>query len=242
MESKRDFAEMYVEVRGREGRLLSDAAVTRLPWVPPDTLSANEWRWRAHSFRQFRRYIEKRYGLSPCSLLDVGCGNGWMSNRLAETPRWRVVGIDVNDIELQQAQRLFARENLHFHHLQITENTLPEAHFDVAVLAASVQYFPDLHLLTASMERTLKPGGEIHIFDSPFYLSPSEKEQARQRSVAYYAQQGVPEMANFYFHHLVPSLRDLGFRPMNNTWWQRIQRKAGRIAPFLWWAKHGRPH
>jgi SAM-dependent methyltransferase len=232
-----NFTKAYINVRQREGRLLPDAAVEHLPWKPPDGASAQEWRWRAQSFTQLSHYLLRLYGKKHISILDIGCGNGWMSNRLAENVHWRVLGIDVNEPELNQAKRLFARENLQFQQVHVLDNTLSAAQFDVVVLAASVQYFPDLPVLIASIERILKPGGEIHITDAPFYNSPTAREQARQRSADYYTRQGVPEMTDFYFHHLVSDIQLLGFQALNNGLWHKIQRKTGRISPFLWWKK-----
>jgi hypothetical protein len=56
----------------------------------------------------------------------------------------------------------------------------------------------------------LKPGGEIHIIDSPFY-SNSEINAAKHRSRIYYEEAGFPAMADCYFHHSLQELKQ--FRP-----------------------------
>ncbi len=50
-------------------------------------------------------------------ILEVGCGNGWLTHQLADIPGTRVTGLDINFTELQQAARVFSNDpNLRFIH------------------------------------------------------------------------------------------------------------------------------
>lgn len=171
-------------------------------------------------------------------ILDLGCGNGWMSNRLAEIPTWEVVGIDVNQVELIQAARLFGRENLQFFYAHLPDLGLsaPDAigQFDCIVLAASLQYFPDLEALVSYLKLLLCQGGEIHVIDTHFYHDEVAAAAAKQRTVDYYSNLGVPEMAFFYHHHLWDTMQRLGAENLNGGIWQKWQQKAGIIGPFPW--------
>jgi hypothetical protein len=53
----------------------------------------------------------------------------------------------------------------------------------------------------------LKPRGEIHFIDSPFY-DLNEVSGAKQRTVEYYSNRGFPEMSKYYFHHSWSEISD----------------------------------
>lgn len=243
----------YLDVRGREGRLLDDETVRRLPRVPAGHPQAGEWRVRAWSLARLRSYLATHQELQL--ILDVGCGNGWMAARLAERsvpvsqpprqmgseklgPGRLVYGLDVNEQELEQGARVF-HENprLIFLFGDITGDALAAARVDLVLLAGSVQYFPDLATLVPRLLRLLRPGGELHIMDSPFY-SRREAGRAAVRSAEYYRRLGCPEMANHYHHHRFDQLERFGpvllHDPSRLT--SRLRRRILRNgeSPFPW--------
>ncbi len=92
--------------------------------------------------RRLLRYLKARGGSGP--LLELGCGNGWLSRRLAEGLRCEVCGVDVNRAELAQAARVFAASpRLSFVAGDIHTLPLPPPRFDAIVLPACIQYFAD---------------------------------------------------------------------------------------------------
>ena len=254
----REKERLYLEVRRREGRIFPDEMVRQLPFVSKSNPYAGEWRWRRRTFERFLSFcknlstprgenVERTdpYRMTK-KILDLGCGNGWLTNRLAENPNWEVWAMDVNEEELAQGARLFGRENLRFVYADlpslVSRNDIPEASpgisfrdtFDLVVLAASVQYFPDLENLIFSLKKCLKPGGEIHILDSPFYKNEIARTAARQRTLEYYTKLGVPEMAAFYHHHLWADVEKLGGVDLNKRLGIKFLQKIKWLAPFPW--------
>lgn len=226
----------YLAVRQREGRVLSDEQVLHLPRTDsPSRAQRREWRWRARSLGRMLRYLRRR----PAGLriLDLGCGNGWMSMRLAGLPGSAIWAVDVNLPELEQGARVAqaaGKTNVTFAFADILENTLPEAHFDIVLLAAAVQYFPDLPALLAAARRVLKPGGEIHFIDSPFYPNEERRVAARSATRRYYTEKGAPEMAGYYHHHLWADVRAAGGENLSAGWWPRLLQRLRWWAPFPW--------
>lgn len=228
---------LYLAVREREGRVLSDEMALRLPFTAPDSRQQREWAWRRRSFSRFRRYLARRFRGREFSLLDLGCGNGWMSLRLAGLPGAGIWAADVNLPELQQGARLAAitgLSNIRFVFADILENTLPEGHFDLVVLAASVQYFPNVSTLVAALKRVLKPGGDIHFLDSPFYPDEVRRLSAREASRQYYTRLGVPEMAEYYHHHRWADVAALGGKNLNDGFISRLLQRIRYLGPFPW--------
>ncbi|RMH71054.1 MAG: class I SAM-dependent methyltransferase [Gemmatimonadetes bacterium] len=226
----------YIKIRDQEGRLYSDDQLRQLPVVPPDHPLSSEWRIRATSLRRLSHYL-RRFN-RPLTLLDIGCGNGWMSNQLSHIWGSTVWAVDVNQTELEQGARVFSpNPALTFLYADIMAVSLPAQAFDAVILGSSIQYFPDRKLLIERLISLLAPSGEIHILDSPFY-TVAEALSAEARSKAYFQSRGVPEMAKYYHQPLWDELNffqvDMPYDP--RRWWNRLQRRVLGVtdSPFAW--------
>jgi len=229
-----DPTNLYLRVREKEGRLFSDALATQLPNLPGRHPLAKEWRIRADSSSRLIQHLTQRP--QPLKILELGCGNGWLSNQLAQIPNTQVWGLDRKSSELAQAARLFHRPNLVFFAANIFSAPFSPQRFDIIVLASVIQYFPDLKALISALVPLLKSDGEIHILDSLLY-SPAELPAARARTRAYYTTLGFPEMADHYHHHPNSALDPYApiwlYRP--NGWIFRLKRRFGwSVSPFPW--------
>lgn len=225
---KSNFENNYCKLREIEGRIYADDLVLQLPFLPSKSRHFKEWKLRAKSADRFITYIkDKRFR----HLLELGCGNGWFINRCAPHVE-KATGIDVNEQELEQAKRVFQTENLSFYSWDVFSPKPFEKKIDCIVLNAVVQYFPDFKKLIERLKELLDEGGEIHLIDSPFYSS-NQVEQAKQRSVDYFSKMGVPEMAEYYFHHKLDHLAgfDWMYKPIKNPLLKRLKAKD---SPFPW--------
>ena len=99
-------------------------------------------------------------------------------------------------------------------------------------LIASIQYFPVLTDILGTALRYLKAGGELHIIDAHLY-SPARVSAAKERSRAYYAALGVPEMAGYYFHHSIDALLPFGPTFLFNPF-SLVNRLMGKGHCFPW--------
>jgi SAM-dependent methyltransferase len=229
-----DPVDLYLQVREREGRLYPDELVARLPDIPGDHPFAEEWHRRAESSSRLLAYLAEKPG--EMDILDLGCGNGWLSMKLSCLRASRVWGVDRNLLELHQAGRVFNKTNLLLFAADITELPVHRNTFDIIILASVIQYFPDLTGLLHALLLLLKRSGEIHILDSPLYL-PQELSSAEERTRMYYGELGFPEMAEHYFHHPFSALN--GFSPhwmyRPGSWRSHIGRFFGRYGPPFPW-------
>jgi len=181
-----------------------------LPNVPDTHPLSKEWKIRRRSSDCLLQYIARRN--SPLRILEVGCGNGWLSARMAKLASATVIGSDINFQELQQAATVFSDyPNLHFLYGDIRSGILNDGQFDIILFAASIQYFPDLEGLIIDCLALLSKDGEIHVLDSPFY-DASEIRLARQRTIDYYQAMGMPEMSQQYFHHSIDSIHSFKWK------------------------------
>lgn len=208
------FEKLYTQLRHHENRIYTDAEVAALPDIPFAHPHAREWKVRKRSSQQLIQYLNRKN--KPLKILEVGCGNGWFSAKLTALPSSHVTGIDVNYEELTQAVRVFAKiPNLEFLYGTLQGKMLKSLRFDIIVFASSIQYFSSLHEILAEAIDHLKPGGEIHIMDSPFYKQ-KEVAAARLRSEQYYESIRFPEMNKYYFHHCINELRPFNHKILYN--------------------------
>ncbi|HLT81241.1 MAG TPA: class I SAM-dependent methyltransferase [Cyclobacteriaceae bacterium] len=230
--AQQDFEREYTALRTTEGRLLPDAVVRTLPNVPRKHTLYREWMVRARSSRALAGYLKKA---KPDRILEVGCGNGWLTNFLASQLRADCCGIDINEIELKQAVRVFsARERLTFVYGDIATKAFDDFKTDVIVCASVIQYFPDIRLLINLLKRLLHPGGEIHIVDSPLYRE-NDLAAAKARSAEHFSKLLRPEMLSYYHHHSWESLTNCRHTILHDprSLMGRIKRWWG-MSPFPW--------
>jgi SAM-dependent methyltransferase len=199
------FQALYEKARSAEQRVLADEQVAELPdgsalW------NASEWRIRKRSLDRLIRTL--REARSGPRILEVGCGNGWLSARL-QGEGFDVLGIDLFTKELEQAARVFGN-GPRFVRSDLFHAGIPERSFDVIVFAASFQYFPDPAGTIARARELLASDGVIHILDTMLYRSPVEATAAKERSRKYYDMIGVPEMTAYYHAHTLDDLRKTG--------------------------------
>ena len=223
---KPDFEELYIAVREHEKKIYTDKQLQALPDF--DTHS-NEWEIRKRSSGRLLAYLQKKR--KHLKILEVGCGNGWLSAKLAAIANTEVTGLDMNLVEITQAKRVFKRPNLQFINEGFNESSFENEKFDVLVFAASLQYFSSvIRVLTQAMN-LLKQGGEIHIIDTPFY-APDEAAKAAERCRAYYADMGIPEMADHYFHHAISEFWGFKYQVLFNP--AGILNRLFKKHPFYW--------
>ena len=194
------FAKLYMLVRQKEQRVYSNHEIMSLPEIDTHHKQYYEWSVRKDSSKSLITYLKKKNQF--LKILEIGCGNGWLSHKLAEIPRTEVTGLDINLAELQQAANVFTNSNLQFVYGDIRENILKNRQFDIIIFAGSIQYFSSpAEIINLTLE-SLTASGEIHIIDSFFYTE-KEVEAAKQNCREYYRKMGYPDMANYYFHHLL---------------------------------------
>lgn len=223
-----NFEDLYISVRQKEMRVLTDAQLIWLPDTAASAIYYKEWRVRKQSLERLVAYLSKKN--KPLEILEIGCGNGWLAAKLSEDQRTHVIGLDINRVDINQAERVFRRKNLEFICGQFKPGMFKEIKFDIILFAASIQYFPSLNKILADALTCLARNGEIHIIDSPFYKS-NEVQNAALRTENYYKDLGYPQMASYYFHHTLINLQQFNYkvlmRPVNLL-------NRFKIRPFYW--------
>jgi len=227
------FETHYTALRAKEGRLYTDDVLRKLPLIAPSHPLSKEWVTRARSTYRLLQYLATH--APGARIMDVGCGNGWLTHRLANLLGTQVLGVDVNETELKQAARVFRRSNLLFLYGDIFFTPLPPRYFHIIVLAGCIQYFVSLPELLTRLRSLLCKPAEIHIIDSPVYRY-SEVRHARGRSEQYFKNCGFGEQIEFYHHHSWEELDgfnyELLYDPSRMS--NRLKQRLSSESPFPW--------
>jgi SAM-dependent methyltransferase len=244
---RRLFLEQYGRIRAAEGRGSTGGDYYRTLPFHDDP----QWKIRAATFRYFARHV---LPAQPARILDLGAGNAWLSNRLAELGHSPVAvdifrdlrdGLDAG----RHYSTSFPRIEAEFDHMPVASGR-----FDLAVFNASVHYSADYARTLAEALRCLRPDGRIVILDSPVYKLRSHGEQMRaERQRLFEQQYGFRSEALRSVEFLDEAMLAALARELHLTWtihkpWYGIAwhlrplhaRLKGRRPPSRFWILEGR--
>jgi len=191
-----DFEEVYMRVREKENRWLSDELVKQLPFLPSSHPHCREWKKRADSLKRIQKKLKKLGKIG--NLLEIGCGNGWFAHQLIHCAS-EIDAIDIGRNELEQAARCFQNQQLQFiccDNLSLLDNEK----YDIIIFNASLQYFDLTEILWSIISKKLTATGKIIVMDSPIY---DEQQLAfAQKRTHNYFENLNESLASSYYKHL----------------------------------------
>ena len=152
------------------------------------------------------------------SVLDVGCGFGLETLRLAEAvrPGGRVCGIDKSEQFIAEAQRRATAVGLTVDLRAGDAQALPypDASFDIVRAERVMIYLPDPAKALAEMRRVAKPGGRVAIIEPDFGTNAiNVPDRALTRAVLdHECDVNIPQ--GWLVRDLGAMLRDQGFKDL----------------------------
>ncbi|MDD5370160.1 MAG: class I SAM-dependent methyltransferase [Anaerolineaceae bacterium] len=194
------FIREYAAVRSHESRGSPDPDYYRgLPFRDLTGRFSQDWRIRARSYTELIRKavvpLERRKK-QALRILDLGAGNGWLSNRLARRGH-TVAAIDLQT-NVEDGLGAWMHYDAAFIPIQADFDHLPfwEEQVDLVIFNASFHYSTDYGSTLAEALRVLKPDGQIVILDSPVYQNAeSGKQMVREREELYRQKYGFASNA-----------------------------------------------
>ena len=113
-----------------------------------------------------------RYALEgPLRILDLGCGTGEITRRLAARyPEAALLGVDILEGNLALARRASAGHGARIAYAQGDAFALDcaDGSFDLVVCRHMSQAVPDFPLVLAEITRVLRPGGWLHLLSEDY--------------------------------------------------------------------------
>ncbi len=195
------FIQEYETVRRGEGRGSSSAAYYQaLPYRDLSGRMAADWHIRSASFEAFRKRVLSPYEQlasgRPLRILDLGSGNGWLSNRLAARGHY-VAAVDLSTNNFDGLgcwgyyETAFLPVQAEFDDLPFTNQSV-----DLVLFNASFHYSTCYERTLKESLRVLTPSGRVVLLDTPFYHNLISGEQmVLERQALFTRKFGFPSNA-----------------------------------------------
>lgn len=209
------FVQEYEAVRLAEGRKAADRSFYRqLPLAASNHPAAAMWQQRAASYQLFvDKIVKKSESKSTLKILDMGAGNGWLANRMAQ--RGHTVGavdLTTNDFDGLGVHTNYDHD---FVPIQAEFDRLPleSDQFDLLVFNASLHYSADYDTTLREAIRVIKSDGQIVVLDTPVYENgASGRQMVAEREADFQKQHGFKSNSlnseNFLSHERIEALRN----------------------------------
>jgi arsenite methyltransferase len=105
--------------------------------------------------------------IAGTQLIELGCGPGFYSCRLAERfPNMSVIGVDRSESQLRWAREragALGLSNCRFRRINALDLSYADAEFDIVLASRLFTILPEQNRAVAEMYRVLKPGGRCFI-------------------------------------------------------------------------------
>ncbi|MBN8579584.1 MAG: methyltransferase domain-containing protein [Anaerolineae bacterium] len=229
----------YEAVRRFEGRFSAEVSYYRaLPFQDLSGRFSKDWKIRSASFYALTKMLSAK-----STVLDLGAGNGWLSNRLALAGH-TVCAVDLL-VNAEDGLSAWKHYESVFTPIQaeFTALPIPEASVDVVIFNASLHYAESYEQTLAESLRVLRSEGMLVVMDSPVYKDEySGKMMLAERKQQFLARYGFASDAiqseGFLTYDRLQALgQNLGIR------WQHVVPFYGlrwALKPLVAWLRGGR--
>jgi len=160
-----------------------------------------------HDPRFFAQHLVPYVFLKPrCvgkRVLEVGFGEGYGANELAETAE-AVVGVDIAPGNIPRAAATYPRPNLTFRQIEGTHLPFPEKSFEIVCSFQVIEHIPeaDLHRYLAEISRVLKHHGTFYV--STLNLEHNQKPGQPYQKLIYHEKEFTAQELHTLLREVFP--------------------------------------
>ena len=172
-----------------------------LPYEDGSGQHASEWRVKAHSLDALDRLLAR---MKPRRVVDLGCGVGWLSYRLAQRG-YEVYAIDIvlDALVGLRAAGVYLRSGVTFERVrgELERPPLRSSSVDAVICNASLHYARDLRRTLNEIKRVLRPDGLFVEMNSAVYRDAKSAARALVDFRRRLREFGASEQVVSSYHH-----------------------------------------
>ena len=113
-------------------------------------------------------------GFTGKKVLDLGCGYGWHCEYAADHGAVQVVGVDISEKMLKEAENRHSRENITYLCCPVEDAQFEEGEFDIVLSSLALHYIRDYDQIVDKIRKFLRPGGYLFFLRSILFLPQRE--------------------------------------------------------------------
>jgi ubiquinone/menaquinone biosynthesis C-methylase UbiE len=131
------------------------------------------------SMEQLDEIIKQAEPLKDRKVLELGCGNGHITEYISDNTQWSILGIDIaeNAISEAQSRTIEKREKLNFEVKSMDNLDYEKESFDAVISIDTLYFVKSMEGTLEDMMRILRPDGSVYIF---YHVPPFEEEEKRK--------------------------------------------------------------
>jgi SAM-dependent methyltransferase len=140
--------------------------MSREPYVLPSTEAEAERLERQAALHGGMDFLRPFLADAPPEILEVGCGTGWFTRRVAEAlPRSRVTGLDLDPVRLAHAAAHNGAPNLRYVPGDLAALPFADGTFDLVYTRFVLVHLADPTAALREQARVVRPGGRLVAYD-----------------------------------------------------------------------------
>lgn len=131
--------------------------------------TADNWLYRKHIESFLDRMCEMVESTTPSSVLDAGCGEGYVVDLLARrNPDWRISGVDLSDEAIAYANEHFGEQG-RFRTGSLYKLPYSDRSFDVVVCSEVLEHLDDPNRAMLELKRVARRHVLITVPHEPYF-------------------------------------------------------------------------
>ncbi|XP_078000543.1 putative methyltransferase DDB_G0268948 [Glandiceps talaboti] len=141
--------------------------------------------------------------------LDVACGTG-ISTRILSNHFDEVIGCDISESQINEAKKVETATNVVYRVAPAEDLPVDSSSVDLITIASSIHLLPDRQTFFSEVDRVLKPGGCLAMYQSrPTVLSCSDRSEDMASLLHYYLFRELAQYQQPHFQLVENDYRDI---------------------------------
>jgi sterol 24-C-methyltransferase len=165
------------------------------------------------------------------TILDAGCGEGWVAIYLAQKYKCKVIGVDLLDWAVEKANKNAIDQGVSdlvkFQQMDYTKLDFPDKTFNAVYTMETLVHVPDHMAALKHFYRVLKPKGRVALFE--YSIQPDEQLSNTDKSIKKMIIEGsAMHSLPFFLHNSFPDwLKKAGFKNI------KVQDITSHVIPLV---------
>jgi len=209
-----------------------------------DAESWNERRRRGIS--KFWSRLVGRPSFDGLTILDLGCGSGYLSLDMASDGADKVVGIDIDAESISYAQRKLREfpelsDKVEFLCMDL-KGYDPRENFDLIVSRDALEHILNLETFLTEVIKRLKPRGRLYVGFGPLWNSPYGGHRRMKMPIPWghiiFPEKMLLKWVNLFYDDKFKSIREIGLNKLSIRDYKKLLLGNPDLKVIYWKVNH----